>query len=272
MQTSVDQAMAGEKEGLAVRIGNVYSFVSGEALAFGLPVMRDATNPDDQVVLISALPASDVDGIMSDTAHSDAAATYTGTQLNGTIGEGQITPPQQLALVLNAHSDWDATTADVTGLSPDGTQVTETIPIPNNGNTTVYTATAFMAVESLYVPAQSGGGCSFTLGVRSTVSGLDRYLYPGIVMYDHAIEPYATGTEVPAGIMTNVLTHGTIWVVVEDGSVTAGMPAYVRITSSGDDVRGQFRGTPATNFVRYPNARFVSDQASADGLALLELF
>ena len=269
-QTSIG-SMAIAKEGLAVRIDDVYSFIAAEALAFGLPVMRYASNPDDQVVLVSALPASDLDAIMSDTVHSAAAVSYALTNFNGTLGGGLITPPQQLVLVLNSHSDWNATTAEVTGLGPDGTQIAETIPIPDSGNVELFTAQAFMAVESLYIPAQAAANCSFTLGRRSTVSGLNRNHYPGIVMYDQGIEPYATATEVAANTVTRVLGRGTIWVVVE-AAVTAGMPCYIRITSSGADVRGQMRGTPAANFARYPNARFVSDQATADGLALLELY
>jgi hypothetical protein len=88
-------------------------------------------------------------------------------------------------------------------------------------------------------------------------------------MYDPATEPASATEDVADEQDVNVLVKGTILVTVE-AAVVAGDGAWVRVTESGSDLRGQFRGSYATGFARLEGASFKTS-AAQDGLAVLEL-
>lgn len=93
--------------------------------------------------------------------------TLTGTSLNGSVGARLFTRPRAVALVLNAHTDWNATTAIVTGLDQNGAVVTENLAIPADTGGTVLGTQLFRRITSLYIPAQTGTGGAFIFGTRT---------------------------------------------------------------------------------------------------------
>lgn len=120
---------------------------------------------------LNAASGDDADAILSGGASSGSVQTI--TTFNGVVGAGLMNPPRALQLVLSSHADWDATTAVVTGTDGAGNAVSENFAIPNNGNTTVVGTTRFRSITQVVIPAQSGVGGTFTLGVRPhfTASG-----------------------------------------------------------------------------------------------------
>lgn len=108
----------------------------------------------------------DADAIITSRASSGSDQTVTGAGLNGFIGVQVMDPPRPVTLTLSNHADWDATTAVVTGTNAAGATIFENLAIANGGNATVTGTKYFRTVTSVLIPAQSGTGGSFTLGVR----------------------------------------------------------------------------------------------------------
>lgn len=114
---------------------------------------------------------ADVDAILATGGASSASEqTLSGTQLNGVTGYRAMSPARRVTLVLSSHADWDASTAVITGTDVDGAALTANLTIPNGGNTTLTTTAAFRTVTSIYLPAQSGTGGTFTAGVAAPVT------------------------------------------------------------------------------------------------------
>jgi hypothetical protein len=274
VQTAVTTALAVGREGQIAQ-GGARDLVSGfasAALKYGLLLQRGA---GDRVVKpMDVLPAADVDAFaVGPLATAATAQVFSGSDFDGVVGAGLVPGySQRASFVLNNHADWDATVMKVRYENPNGVEVVEDVDIPNGGNTTVYTLGAVSILKSVHLPAQSGTNGEFTIGQDPTAAyvGLDPRIFPGIGCYDPAKESYAAATEVAQYGEVDVMKRGRVWVVVE-AAVTDGMPVYVRAVLSGADVRGQFRGTPAANFVRLPGAHFVTTQASADGVAVVQL-
>lgn len=116
---------------------------------------------------------ADVDAILATGATSAAIQTLTGVALDGAIGTGALTPPRNVTLVLDAHADWDATTAVVTGKDAAGRTISEDFAIPDNGGATVTGAKLFASVSQIVIPAQSGVGGTFTAGVGTIFSNAE---------------------------------------------------------------------------------------------------
>jgi len=270
-QTSYAANMTNARKGQIVDCGfnDVRSCVSDTAMTFGL--LAQKSTYDNTVEAVAALPSADVDAIaVGPLTTTTAAQTFSLTSLDGVFGDDPLTLAQRISFVLNSHGDWDATWFDIVGYGSLGQQISEKVPIPNSGNTTIYTLQAFKRVERIRLDAQTGTNGSFTVGTDPTVCIIDPDSFPGVVCYDPVLEPYAAATEVPAYNQVSILSRGRIWVAVED-AVVAGSPCYVRMVVSGGDLRGQFRGTPAANFFPMPFARFVTTQATAGALAVLEI-
>lgn len=110
---------------------------------------------------------ADVDAILSGGASSTSLQTLSGASLNGVLGYRALSPSRRITLVLSSHADWDASTATITGKDANGTTITETLSIPNGGNTTLTTTKLFARVTSVAIPIQSGTGGTFTVGVAA---------------------------------------------------------------------------------------------------------
>lgn len=99
--------------------------------------------------------------------------TITGAGLNGIVGATAFTPPRRLAFIFSSHADWDATTAVVTGKNSRGQVITENFLIPNNGNATVNGVKEFVSITQVVIPAQSGTGGTYTLGLIARTENVD---------------------------------------------------------------------------------------------------
>lgn len=117
---------------------------------------------------LNAVNGADVDAIIATGGASTAGTqNLTGTSLNGVIGTRAMAPARALSFTFNSHADWDATNITVTGTDGKGTVITETFAIPNGGNATVNGSKLFRTVTAVAIPAQSGTGGTFTMGVRA---------------------------------------------------------------------------------------------------------
>lgn len=243
------------------------SFLAEGAVVVGLLCQR-GTDKARQVAPVTSLTASATAILASGGA--SAATAQTVTSFNGATGTGLIIPAQQLSMVLSNSADWDATTAVFKFENAMGEIVEEEVAIPNNGNTTIKTIGAARRIISLYIPAQTGTGGTYTVGTSPDAPVLTLRDFPGIAMYDASREPYTTSNQYTSGDPCPVRGRGTRTYVVVEDAVNAGDPVYVRTTTSGADVAGQFGGEKAANFGVLIGARYVTG-ASTDGLAIVEL-
>lgn len=112
----------------------------------------------------------DVDAILATGGSTGGVQTLSGASLDGAIGRAVMNPPRPLTMTFSSSADWDATTATVTGTDVAGATITETFAIPNNGAVTRTGVKLFRTVTSVAIPAQSGTGGTFTVGVRAPVT------------------------------------------------------------------------------------------------------
>lgn len=208
-------------------------------------------------------PAATATAIIA-TGGASSGSIQTITSFNGALGGGEFFPPRNVTLTFNSNADWDATTAVVTGTDENGVTVTENLSIPNGGAATVTGAQVFRSITSLVIPAQSGTGGTFTMGVGTILGAVD-HLVEGIAQRDNTRSAvnYAAGELVP------VLKTGDVFVTSET-AVKEGDPVWVRVQASGSEVLGAVRATPdSTKCVRIKNARFSSTNTA--GLSRIEL-
>lgn len=118
---------------------------------------------------------SDVDAIKASVASAASEQTYTGTDLDGVVGEGTMSPPRNIIITTSTHADIDAVDVVITGLDIDGNAITETITLTDGGGQTETGAKAFASVTSIVVPAQGGTGGALEFGF-GTIIGLSKTL------------------------------------------------------------------------------------------------
>lgn len=119
----------------------------------------------------SSIAASDLDrdGLITSTASPTVATTY--TSFGGAVTAALLAAtPRHVTLFLSNHADWDAGTAYFRGPTDGGLDVCESFTIPNGGNTTLTTRFIYAGRTSLYLPAQSGTGGAFELGVADSLT------------------------------------------------------------------------------------------------------
>lgn len=246
--------------------------VASAALGVGLAVIKHATS---RVVSPIADVTLDVDSILASGGASAATAqVITTASFNGAIGTGRIVPAQQVTLTLNSHADWDLTTMTVYGEDADGSTIAEEVLIPNGGNATISTKAAFGRVTGLAIPAQTGTNGTYTVGTAPTNAEYSRADLRGVAEWQGAHMPYDTttftGGQYDANEDLPVITRGRVWVITED-AVAKGDRVYVRIVTASTDLPGQFGGDRSASFALVRGAHFVTAQASADGLAVIQL-
>lgn len=216
--------------------------------------------------------AVDVDAILaSGGATAVTAQVFEGTELNGVVGTGVMSPARKITAVLSSNANWDATTAVLTGETEDGEIVTENMTIPDGGNTTLTTTGTYRRVISWALPAQSGAGGTFTLGIAvlDTVTIAD---WEGVAMFTPfeggQLVPDANG-EIQDGETLAVMRKGSIWVVTEDACAPGG-DVYTRVGGTGQ--MGAFRSdADGGNAVQIPGARWERASA-ANGLNKLAMY
>lgn len=242
---------------------DVKTVLAAVAIAAGLLVVRGAT--PELGYLPTTPDAASATAFVTAGASAATVQTVSGASLDGAVGQGQMNPPRNVVLVLSSHADWDLTVATVTGLDAEGNVLTEDFHVPNAGNVTLTGAKLFSKVTSLYVPAQSGTGGTYTMGTGLLLGALTGGGYHGVALYDatHTPDPYAISTPVPC------VHRGRIRVVSET-SYTDGGSVYVRFAVSGSQVAGQFRASPDGNTCALvKGARFW--RSGSAGVAVIEL-
>lgn len=240
------------------------SVIVESAIAAGLLVVHGSTTRTEGAPP-SAPTAAPTAILATGGASSASPQTLVTTSLNGAIGQGIILPARNITLVLSSSTDWDATTAVITGENEDGEIITESLSIPNNGNATVTGTIPFAKVTSVYIPAQTGTGGTFTVGTGVILGSVDAFVH-GVSLYDASREPgvWAVDSVMP------VRRKGVVWVYAE-GAVNPSLPVYARFVAGEGETLGRFRGSPdSTDCGRVRNARWL-DITSGEGFARLAI-
>lgn len=124
------------------------------------------------------------------------------------VGNRTMEVARALALVLSNNAHWDLTTIVVTGLDINGDVISEDFAVPDAGNTTVNGTKFFAQVTSIAIPAQSGAGGTWALGIRDGILGLPNKMLNGafaVVLVKEASRP----------------DTASAWVDPTDGAITA---------------------------------------------------
>jgi hypothetical protein len=202
-------------------------------------------------------------------ASSASPQTISGGALNGTVGDDPLDVPAPFTFTFSSSADWDATSITLTAELPDGTQTTELVAIPNNGNATVTTARAYRRFVSAAIPAQTGAGGTFTIGVAGTGAALDARQFLGVSHLDSATEVNASGLAVIAENREGGAVRSGRVFVETDQLVLPRSPVYVR-TAGTAALIGVFRGdSDSGNAALLPGAMFLACDAA--GVAEVQL-
>ena len=214
---------------------------------------------------VAADSATDVDAIIATGGSTAGVQSLSGASLDGAVGDDLMRLGRNLTFTFSSHADWDATTVTVTGKGAGGEYLTETFAVPNGGNATVTGNAIFTQVDSVSIPAQSGTGGTFTMGVGAKLGPIDRAA-AGVV----ALENTRSAAAYAAAEMAPIVRQGRVRVTTEE-AVTEGGDVYVRLVVSGDEVYGSFRATPdSTDCARLLSAKW-GNTTSASGTALLDI-
>ncbi len=192
------------------------------------------------------------------------------TSFNGSLGAGPFQPARAVTMTLNNNANWDATTAVLRGYNHLGQIVSENLSIPDAGNTTLTSANLYTRLISLTIPAQSGTGGTYTLGVAAVAAGaLTAADFYGVVVYQ-AIKttPNSAGLYgypgVPSGVTADYADSESAPLLVEGGiacvtetTFTTNAPVYCRIAAgAGGSTIGAFRtDADSSTAILVPNAR-----------------
>lgn len=154
--------------------------------------------------------AADTACIANGTSTAAAQVIDVNSEFNrARVGNRAMPCARSLRLVLSNHADWDATNAVVTGLDINDEVLTETLAIPNGGNTTVAGTKFFAQVTRIDIPAQSGTGGTWSLGIEDTTVGFDKEILGGAI------------AAVVIRELTRDNTADTTWAIPAAGAVTA---------------------------------------------------
>jgi len=215
----------------------------------GRLMVRDG---DDEAVLPSA-SAVDVDAIIATGVSTAGVQTLVAADFDGVTGPGYMPVAQKITLVLSSNADWDATNATLTGIDADGNTVSETLAIPDAGNAAVTTTGNYHQVTQLVIPAQSGVGGTFTLGVAAPDGTIQGYAVLGIAHLDPTKEPPLT---LELDSVQGAVVRGKVWVKTDE-LVSKGERAWVRVLASGAEEIGVFRASSDSgDALKVAGARF----------------
>ncbi len=242
----------------------------------GLCVLRYPSN-GDYAVRLPLNTGVDVDAIKTNIGSTAGIQSFTTADFNGVIGAGLISPAAKIDLVLSSHADWNATSATITYEDEHGVTRTETLSIPDNGNSTVSTTGYATRVLTLSIPAQAGTGGTATLGVSATRSfGLHQAAAEvlGFAVRTHKTRNDGSTSNNEVYLVDEVLPvrrKGRLWVTVEN-AFAAGDRVFVRAIAGVGEKLGAVRvsNSDSGDCIELPGARLMNS-GSASGLGLLEL-
>lgn len=249
------------------------AIASGRLLAYG-------TDPERQVAEMAALPAADVDAIMTATNLVAAVAddTFLYADFDGAIGGDRISPCRIPTITFDASTDWDIAagiTVTWVGVTADGSIVSQSVnKATGTGAVTLSGNIPLASVISIFVSAGSAAtGGAATAGVSNDRVELALDDYPGLSVYSAPREESTAARNIADGDDVDILIRGRLMCVPEH-AVSVGDHVYVRVLEAGADLRGQLAGmdgagTPAT-YARLAGARWKT-AAAADGYAIVEI-
>jgi hypothetical protein len=241
--------------------------------SFGLQGSSNGIDPGQIWQVPNPLTAASATAILASGGASAASIQTIDTEANGTYATATLTPARQLTLVLSSHTDWDATTAVIRFYNQTGVLVSENLAIPNGGNVTVTTTGFASKFVDLTIPAQTGTGGTYTIGVAALDSSITLADFEGVAIREPAKVPagsvpvaaypgqpmgtYSADYHFAAQEAVGVLLKGAIVVSIE-GTPSEGGDVFVRtVSGSGGSVIGTFRADADTSTaVQVTGARF----------------
>lgn len=164
---------------------------------------------------------ADADAIVATGASTTGTQTLSGASLDGVLGYRALSPSRRLSFTFSNHADWDATTITVTGRDAAGAVLVETFAVPNNGNATVTGSKLFARVTEVSIPAQSGTGGTFTMGVAAPMTAADNVTHVTLTA--------------PAGLITSIELTGAGVLALDDRTADPGIAADLSACRADDD-------------------------------------
>lgn len=257
--------------------GNIKAGV-GVFAAPGLSAPGETPKADPGLVYQNPSPAAavDVDAIVTTRATAASLVTLTAADFNGVHGAAECFPPRILTITANSNANWDATSIEVTYIGADNLTHTETLAMPDGGNTTLSTTGLVKIPVSIEIPAQSGTGGSYTIGYAVLDASLTINDFMGVPVYDAwAVEGRAENSDLGEfvhGSTIPVLRKGPIAVETE-GTCSDQGDVYVRVSPNGGNTQiGKFRAdADSSTAVLIPNARFERNSVNG-GVNVIALY
>lgn len=223
-------------------------------------------------------PAAAVSAAALHTGAS-SASIQTITAFGGVYGASELMPPRQATFAFDSSTDWDPTSGSVTYVNEKGATVTESLAVATSAALT--TTGKVKKLVSVTIPAQTGAGGVFTIGVAALTAGTEA-LFCGVAVRQMLKTTLASsglfgypgqlGVTGPAdyvdGETVPCLTEGGIWVASETANED-GDPVYIRTAVSGSfQVLGAFANAAGTGRVQLTRARFVRHSEAPASAAL----
>lgn len=220
--------------------------------------------------------AADVDAIHSGAS---SASIQTITSFNGVLADQEIQPPRQVTAIFDASTDWDPTTAVLTYVDENGDTVSENLSVASSASLT--TTGKVKRVVKLVIPAQTGAGGTFTLGVAAIAAETEAR-FAGVIIRPlvhralssdllYGLPGFAStpgGATFVDGEGVACLKQGEIWAASET-AVADGDPVYVRTAVSGSFlVLGAFANAAGTGRVLLNGAKFARSCAAPASASL----
>lgn len=117
----------------------------------------------------SAPPAASTNAIKLAIASVAAITTYSGSQLDGSVGQGTLSPPRNITITTAGATPADApANAVINGFDIDGNALSETITVAQTATTAVGNK-AFAKVTSIVLPAADGVAATLAFGFGSKI-------------------------------------------------------------------------------------------------------
>lgn len=276
VQTTVTSAPAKAKAGLLVdgnELPDIISCVVDEeaGIAPGRVVLRGTGG--DNAAILPSIEAADPNGIVEATATSGSGAVEVlAAAATGDRGAGPFIPAVKLTVTLNSHANWDQTTGTIVYEDENGILQTESLAIPDGGNTVLTTTGFARRFVSVSVPQQSGTAGSFEVGTSSTPKLGGDVLGLALLTHKALLAPSSDNNEVHEfEAVFPVLRRGRVWVVVEN-AFEAGDRVFVRGIAGVGEARGALRvsTTDSGDAIELPGARLMSS-GSAGEFGILEV-
>lgn len=231
---------------------------------FGQPGTRTA-DPGQVYQNPSPGAALDVDAIVATGASAATPQVLTTADADGVVGAEDMFPARKLTVTCDAHTDWDATTGTISYVNHLGQTVTEDLALATSAALT--TSGYARSFSGMTIPAQTGAGGAFTVGVAVLDASVTLADFEGVALYDSAKEPGVTTSGEEAEYAdeetVQVLVRGAVVVATED-ACSSGGAVYVRVTSgAGGSQLGAFRSEADTaSAVLVTGARYARDSAA----------